>query len=129
MPSGSSESYLTASGESPRHESIIQAVGISHLHHLLTDEDLAIIGPVDVVMAPIDGAWTSSQGDIVAVIAQLNPKIILPMHYWSTSVLNRFLEQMRPTAEIQRPDLPVLMVSRGTLPATPLVIVLPGPFF
>jgi len=113
---------------------IFEAAGVciahlSHLHHLLTDEDLAIIGPVDVVMAPIDGAWTSSQGDIVAVIAQLHPKIILPMHYWSTSVLNRFLEQMRPTADIQRPDSPVLMVSRGTLPATPQVIVLPGPHF
>jgi len=33
-------------------------VHLGHLHHTLTSEQLAAIGPVDVVMAPVDGTYT-----------------------------------------------------------------------
>jgi L-ascorbate metabolism protein UlaG (beta-lactamase superfamily) len=102
---------------------------LGHLHHLLTPDDLATIGQLDIVMVPIDGAWTSNQGDMVEVLAQLNPRLILPMHYWDESVLVRFLNRMRDKAEILRPDNPTITVSRATLPATPTIIVLPGPHF
>lgn len=102
---------------------------LGHLHHLLTPEDLGILGPLDIVMVPIDGSWTSSQGDMVEVIGQLHPKLILPMHYWSPQVLNRFLDRMRGMAEIVLADTPTLRVSRSTLPASPQVVVLPGPHF
>jgi L-ascorbate metabolism protein UlaG (beta-lactamase superfamily) len=80
-------------------------------------------------MVPIDGAWTSNQGDMVEVIAQLNPRLILPMHYWNESVLLRFLTRMRDKAETLRPESPTITVSRATLPPTPTVVVLPGPHF
>lgn len=102
---------------------------LGHLHHLLTPDDLATLGQLDIVMVPIDGAWTANQGDMVEVLAQLNPRLILPMHYWSEDVLARFLSRMRDKAEIIRADNPTLTVSRATLPPTPTVVVLPGPHF
>ena len=102
---------------------------LGHLHHLLTADDLSILGQLDIVMVPIDGAWTSNQGDMVEVLGQLNPRIILPMHYWSQEVLNRFLARMRDRAEIRLADADNFTVSRATLPATPLVLVLPAPYF
>lgn len=102
---------------------------LGHLHHLLTPDDLATLGQLDIVMAPIDGALTSNQGDMVEVIGQLNPRLILPMHYWNEDVLARFLARMRDKAAIIRADTATLTVSRATLPATPTVIVLPGPHF
>lgn len=102
---------------------------LGHLHHLLTPDDLATLGQLDIVMAPIDGAWTSSQGDMVEVIGQLNPRLILPMHYWSEDVLARFLARMRDRAEIVRADTTTLTVSRATLPLAPRVLVLPGAYF
>jgi L-ascorbate metabolism protein UlaG (beta-lactamase superfamily) len=102
---------------------------LGHLHHLLTADDLGILGPIDIVMAPIDGSWTSSQGDIVEVITQLHPRIVLPMHYWSADVLRRFLARMEAMAEIRIQDSPRLTVSRATMPPSPLVVVLPGPHF
>lgn len=102
---------------------------LGHLHHLLTPDDLATIGQLDIVMVPIDGAWTSNQGDMVEVLAQLNPRLILPMHYWGEDILARFLSRMRDKAEILRPESPTITVSRATLPATPTIIVLPGPHF
>ncbi len=102
---------------------------LSHLHHLLTADDLATLGQLDIVMVAIDGAWTSSQGDMVEVLGQLNPRLILPMHYWSQEVLNRFLARMRDKAEIRLAETTSFTVSRATLPASPQVLVLPGPHF
>jgi L-ascorbate metabolism protein UlaG (beta-lactamase superfamily) len=102
---------------------------LSHLHHLLTPDDLAVLGQLDIVMVPIDGAWTSSQGDMIEVLGQLNPRLILPMHYWSQEVLHRFLARMRDKAEIRMADSTTFAISRATLPATPQVLVLPGPYF
>lgn len=102
---------------------------LGHLHHLLTPDDLATLGALDIVMVPIDGAWTSNQGDMVEVLGQLNPRLILPMHYWNEDVLARFLNRMRDKAEIIRAENPTITVSRATLPSTPTVLVLPGPHF
>ena len=102
---------------------------LGHLHHLLTADDLATLGQLDIVMVPIDGAWTANQGDMVEVIGQLNPRIVLPMHYWSQDVLNRFLNRMRDKAEIVLSDKAGFTISRATMPSTPQVLVLPGPHF
>ena len=102
---------------------------LGHLHHLLTADDLAVLGQLDIVMVPIDGAWTSNQGDMVEVLGQLNARIILPMHYWSQEVLGRFLARMRDKAEIRLADTDSFTVSRATLPVTPQVLVLPAPYF
>jgi L-ascorbate metabolism protein UlaG (beta-lactamase superfamily) len=102
---------------------------LGHLHHLLTPDDLATLGALDIVMVPVDGAWTSGQGDMVEVIGQLNPRIVLPMHYWNQDVLARFLDRMRDKAEIVRSDKPGFTISRATMPATPQVLVLPGSHF
>ena len=102
---------------------------LGHLHHLLTADDLVVLGQLDVVMVPIDGAWTSSQGDMVKVLGQLHPRLILPMHYWSQEVLERFLARMRDTAEIRHAAGARVDVSRATLPATPQVLVLAAPYF
>ena len=102
---------------------------LGHLHHLLTPDDLATLGQLDIVMVPIDGALTSNQGDMVEVIGQLNPRLVLPMHYWNEGVLERFLSRMRDKAEIIRAEDPRVTVSRATLPAAPTVLVLPGPHF
>jgi L-ascorbate metabolism protein UlaG (beta-lactamase superfamily) len=102
---------------------------LGHLHHLLTADDLATLGQLDIVMVPIDGAWTANQGDMVEVIGQLNPRLILPMHYWNEEVLARFLARMRDTAAIVRAEGTHFTVSRATLPAAPTVLVLPGSYF
>lgn len=102
---------------------------LGHLHHLLNADDLATLGQLDIVMVPIDGAWTSNQGDMVEVLGQLNPRLILPMHYWSQDVLNRFLARMRDKAEIRLADSPSFSISRASLPTMPLVLVLPGSHF
>lgn len=110
---------------------IFEAAGLciahlGHLHHTLTPEHLAAIGQVDVVLAPVDGSWTMDLSGMVEVIGQLRPKLVVPMHYLSDSVLERFLDRMRETHAVERVLSPSMIVSRPTLPERPTIRVLLG---
>ncbi len=99
---------------------------LSHLHHLLEPADLNVLGHIDVVMVSVDGGWTMSQQDAAAVVEQLQPRVVLPMHYFTRDVLGRFLDVERGRYAIEVRDSPVLDLSRANLPAVPTVIALPG---
>ncbi len=99
---------------------------LSHLHHLLEPPDIAALGHIDVVMVPVDGAWTMSQGDAAAVVEQLQPRLVLPMHYFTRDVLARFLDMERVRFDIDVRDTPTITVSHATLPSRPTIVALPG---
>ena len=100
---------------------------LGHLHHLLEPADLDALGRIDVVMIGVDGGYTIGQEDAKAVIEQLHPRIVLPMHYFTMDNLARFLDMMRQTHAIEVHKEPMIAVSRMTLPERPTVIALPGP--
>ena len=47
----------------------------------LTDEQLEKIGEVDILMIPVGGVYTITASDAVKIIAQIEPRIVIPMHY------------------------------------------------
>jgi L-ascorbate metabolism protein UlaG (beta-lactamase superfamily) len=47
----------------------------------LTDEQLEKIDGVDVLMIPVGGEYTISSVEAQKIISQIEPKIIIPMHY------------------------------------------------
>lgn len=55
---------------------------LGDLGHLLTEEQLRSLGPVDVLLIPIGGVYTLN-GDLAKkVVAQIKPtKYVIPMHY------------------------------------------------
>ncbi len=96
---------------------------------MLTAEDLAGLGDLDVVMAPVDGTYTLSHADIATVLDALHPRVVLPMHAFGPQVLNHFLNLMRDRYVVRINPSPTITISRAGLPATPEIIVLPGPYF
>lgn len=100
---------------------------LGHLHHKLTPGHLADIGKIDVLFVPVDGGFTLNIFDMQEVIAQLQAPLVIPMHYFSESTLERFLVRMRDSHEIKLNDLSSLVVSRPTLPKQRTLLVLPGP--
>ena len=98
---------------------------LGHLHHTLSDQDLAELGIIDVLLAPVDGAYTMAQGLMVEVIKQINPVVVIPMHYFTAQTLRGFLAQIGDSYDIDIRDTPTLVLSRNTLPYHQ-VIVLPG---
>lgn len=47
----------------------------------LTSEQLEKIGEVDILMIPVGGVYTISAKDTVKIMSQIEPKVIIPMHY------------------------------------------------
>lgn len=47
----------------------------------LTPEQLETIGEIDVLMVPVGGVYTIEAKEALKVMAQIEPKITIPMHY------------------------------------------------
>jgi L-ascorbate metabolism protein UlaG (beta-lactamase superfamily) len=99
---------------------------LGHLHHILTQQQLDEIGRVDVVLVPVDGSFTLDLEGMVEVLQALNAPLTIPMHYFSSYTLQRFLDRVRQGWTVEMADVPSTIVSRSTLPTTPKVLVMPG---
>ncbi len=99
---------------------------LGHLHHTLTDQQLAHIGQLDVVMVMVDGSYSMDVAGVVEVLKALRARLILPMHYFNPYTLNRFLERVAADFTVERSSEPTIVVSHPTLPNEPKVLVLPG---
>ena len=99
---------------------------LGHLHHTLTTQQLAQIGQMDVVLVPVDGSYTLDLDGMLEVLQALKAPLMIPMHYFSTFTLNRFLARVETSFDVVRNEVPTVVVSRTTLPTKPQVLVLPG---
>lgn len=62
----------------------IDGINVCHcgdLGHVLTDTQINEIGPVDILLLPVGGGPTVGAQDAGQVVKQLNPAIVIPMHY------------------------------------------------
>jgi L-ascorbate metabolism protein UlaG (beta-lactamase superfamily) len=78
------------------------------------------------VMAPVDGFYTLDLDGMMDVLTAMKPPLIIPMHYFGPSGLNRFLDRARKLWDVQMAEVPSTLVSKTTLPKSPEVLVLPG---
>ena len=96
-------------------------VHLGDLSHTLTPEQLKQMGRVDVALIPIGGVFTMPPDTAREVLAQIKPKIAIPMHYRdNTYILDSFLQGLRA----RRPDSDTLVVSKAGLPTTTEIVVL-----
>ena len=98
---------------------------LGHLHHVLDPEDLAWIGQLDVVMAPVDGSYTMDQASMVETLQVLKARLVLPMHSFGRPTLERFLAYLGGSFEVEVNSGPEIVISVATLPRAPKVLVLP----
>ncbi|QHT60873.1 MBL fold metallo-hydrolase [Paenibacillus lycopersici] len=96
------------------------------LGHLLTEEQLASLGAIDVLIVPIGGRMTLNGTEAAQVVRQLNPAIAIPMHYGTKALglLGRIVfEKSAPFIQaLGRPltaDVRTLALSKRELPDKP----------
>jgi L-ascorbate metabolism protein UlaG (beta-lactamase superfamily) len=111
----------------------IDEIAVCHLGdlgHVLTSEQVEDIGNVDVLLLPVGGVSTLNAPMAAEVVRQLEPKVVIPMHY-KTPVLNRELEAvdrfLREIGAKQVASQPKLSVSKSNLPLTSQVFLLDYP--
>ena len=109
----------------------LDGLNIVHLGDLgqskLTEEQIAQIGDVDVLLVPVGGTYTIDGKGASEIVSELEPKIIVPMHYFIEGLkfaldgVDKFLKEMG--AEGVSPA-PKLSISKEKLPEEPQVILL-----
>jgi L-ascorbate metabolism protein UlaG (beta-lactamase superfamily) len=100
---------------------------LGHLHQRLTPEHLEALGRIDVLMVPIDGAYTMGVPLMVDVVKQIDPRIVLPMHYWGRSQLDRFVTLLAPLEPaFVWPDKHTIEVAKEELPDKLTIIAVGG---
>jgi len=99
---------------------------LGHLHHTLNQQQLNEIGRIDIVLVPVDGNMTLDLEGMIEVLQALKAPLMIPMHYFSTFTLHRFLDRARQLWPVEMSEIPSLVVAKAALPAAPKVLVLPG---
>lgn len=108
----------------------MRLVHVGDLGHKLSDGQLEDIGPVDIAMIPVGGEYTIDAKMAAEVAHQLDPWIIIPMHYKQAGLneadfgkltgVDEFLKEMGATVV----PISKLSVTRDKLPQETQVIVL-----
>jgi L-ascorbate metabolism protein UlaG (beta-lactamase superfamily) len=99
---------------------------LGHLHHTLTPQHLAQLGPIDVLFAPVDGTWTLGHDDLIEVIEQIHPALVIPMHYFSGRILETFLAKTAERYPVRRNDASSVVLAREELPKHTEILVVPA---
>jgi L-ascorbate metabolism protein UlaG (beta-lactamase superfamily) len=59
----------------------LRVVHLGDLGHPLSDAQIRAIGAVDVLLIPVGGHFTIGPAEADRVIAQLKPRVVIPMHF------------------------------------------------
>lgn len=97
---------------------------LGDLGHELTTQQLDEIGNVDVLFIPVGGGETISPATASSVISQIEPRMVVPMHYAGTAQTSFLLSDLAPlekfTHELGLKDVVAeekLTVTASSLPA------------
>jgi len=99
---------------------------LGHLHHTLNQQQLNEMGRVDIVLVPVDGGATLDIDGMFEVLTSLKASLMIPMHFFSSYTLNRFLSRAKEQWDVEMHSTPSILLSKSSLPPKPKVLVLPG---
>ena len=105
----------------------LNIVHLGDLGHKLSEEQIDEIGETDILLVPVGGVYTIDAKTASDVVSQLEPKIVIPMHYklpglkFELDPVENFLKEMGFDAV---EPLPKLSVTKDKLPDELQVVVL-----
>lgn len=91
---------------------------LGDLGHSLSDEQLSKLSGIDILFVPVGGKYTLDAKKAVEVVSQIEPRIVIPMHYkidglkLDVDTVDAFIKELgiKPTYEeklkIAKKDLP-----------------------
>lgn len=108
----------------------LEEMRICHLGDLgqekLDEQQIDLIGNVDILLVPVGGKYTINYKEAVEVVGQIEPKIIVPMHYKVPDLkiegldgADKFLKEMGLTPE----KVDKLKVSPKSLPQEEMKLI------
>jgi L-ascorbate metabolism protein UlaG (beta-lactamase superfamily) len=111
----------------------LKLVHLGDLGHALDQQQIAAIGPVDVLLIPVGGGPTIDPKTAIEVAGQLKAKAVVPMHVGAApaaaagpfrlGTIDDFLKALDPSAKVLQSGHTVT-ITAGKLPAERTVMVM-----
>lgn len=108
----------------------IDQVKVSHLGdlgHLLSHNELAEVGPVDILLIPVGGVFTIDPKEAAQVAEQIKPKVLIPMHFKTTKCgfpIAPVEDFLKGKSNVKRPKISEAAFDQPTLPQQLEIMVL-----
>jgi L-ascorbate metabolism protein UlaG (beta-lactamase superfamily) len=106
---------------------------LGDLGHTLSPEQIKDMGPADVILIPVGGFYTIDGKVAADVVNQLNPKIVIPMHYKTPDLaaslagvlapVDGFIKAMGNTATVSEVGQ-TITIEKSKLPASRTIMVM-----
>jgi len=104
----------------------ITIVHLGDLGQILDNKQLEKIGGADILLVPVGGTYTLDAKNAVEVVSQIEPRIVIPMHYKTKNLkisldgADKFIKELglKPTIEEK------LKISKKDLPAEDMELVI-----
>jgi len=100
---------------------------LGNIGHLLTDEQVRALQRIDIMMVPIDAMTNLGFEDIIKVVDQVKPPIVIPMHYdvaRQAELFAAFANEHYPVKKLAQSQL---TLNRSMLPKATEIYVLAHP--
>jgi len=111
----------------------LRVAHLGDLGHPLSPEQIKDVGPVDVILIPVGGFYTIDAKAAVEVVNQLNPKVVVPMHFKTADLaaslagvlapVDDFIKAMGDKATVTEAGQTVT-IERSKLPASRTIMVM-----
>ena len=121
-------------GKNTMYKIDIDGVTILHcgdLGHKLTEEQVEFIDNVDVLLVPTGGFYTIDASQAAEVVTQLEPNIVIPMHYQREGLNQKIFGNLAPVSAFLKAvgqenvvSSPKLKVTKDSLPQETQVVIL-----
>lgn len=111
---------------------VIEAEGLRLCHagdlgHTLSGNTIQAIGPIDILLIPVGGAYTVDAAEATKIMEDLDPKLVIPMHF-KTEVLDFPISGvdafLNGKSNVRRQSSSEIEVTEQTLPEKMEIVVL-----
>lgn len=133
VPSYQDENKGSIRGKNTIYALEFEELSICHLGrlgHLLNDEQIEIIGNVDILFLPVGGNITINATLAAKLVRSMEPKIVIPMHYKTPGTnleldpVDKFLSEIGAQGITAQPKF---NITKNNLPQATQVILLDNP--
>jgi len=103
---------------------------LGDLGHVLNQSQVEALGDVDVLLIPVGGVHTLSMSQAAEVITQIEPQLVIPMHYRTPAEraklesVDKFFKEL---GVAPMPPQPELKVTKSGLPDETQIVLLDYP--
>lgn len=95
----------------------VHIVHLGDLGEMLTDKEIEQLGSVHILLIPVGGVYTISAKQASELIAEIEPAIVIPMHYGREDLNQKVFSELSPLSAFLK-----LMGAEAAVPQSKFVI-------